>query len=324
MSVDVPETWLETPKRVSNSELSTWRRCRRKWYLAYFRALKRAHETATGPLAIGIRIHLALQGKYSTQGLDPRQILERTILEDMDRCPEHREDIEKEAELCRRMLTGYLEWLEETGEDEGLVVVGDEVKVEVGSGIRGVNFLGRLDVRMLRERDMARLFMDYKTVGDLTTPLKTLHLDTQMKMYHLIEFLMLRELEEDAEALRTDGALYQMLKKSKRTARATPPFYKRVPVQHNIHELRSYWIAVHGQLREMIEAWNRLNAGEDHRYVCFPTPDSTCAWQCDFFPVCPLFDDGSHAEGLLEASYVEYDPYGRYDDPVTGRDEGDE
>jgi hypothetical protein len=113
------------------------------------------------------------------------------------------------------------------------------------------------------------------------------------------------------------GGVYNMLRKVKRSAAAKPPFYMREMIHHNDHELRNFWLRLYGTLSSMVEIEERLNNGEDHRIVAYPSPMSTCAWDCDFRAVCPMFDDGSHAEGVIESAYRVHDPYARYETEVT-------
>src|SRR5690606_37584810 len=111
----------------------------------------------------------------------------------------------------RAMVEGYLQWLAETGVDSGLRVVASETYLEAPLDVPGVEvevkLIGKIDVRVVREYDGARLFIDHKTTGSLTEPLKTIRLDPQMLHYHVLEWL------SDVEAARCDGALYNMLRK---------------------------------------------------------------------------------------------------------------
>lgn len=307
--------------RISNSELQTWLTCNRKWWFSYYRELAPMQREATGALALGTRVHFALAGYYSPEHLDPMETLERTIGEDISTFPEQVDSIEKEADLARAMIEGYVEWIKETGADDGLKIVGVEAKMEVPAAKDShIHLIGKLDIRLVREWDDVQLFMDHKTVGNLTEPVRTLHMDPQMLMYHLIEFMdFLRAKETALEAGEpvpderfTDGALYNMLRKVKRTATAKPPFYERVEVRHNMDELRNFWLRVMGTVARIEEAYAKLDSGEDHHYVVPPRPSRDCTWSCEFFPVCPLFDDGSNAEGLLEQCYVHTDPIARY------------
>jgi hypothetical protein len=220
------------------------------------------------------------------------------------------------------MLEGYFEWLAETGADEGLKILAAEERVAVTlAQLPGIGLAGKLDVRVLREQDRARLFIDHKSVGNFIEPAKVLHLDTQMFHYHLLEMLQLLERgysTEELEETRSDGGLYNMLRRVKRTAAANPPFYKRLEIRHNIHELRSYYIRVLGELNEILEATAKLNVGQDPRYVCYPNPNRNCSFDCDFLPVCPMADDGSRINDMLAQYYEPHDVLERYRDAKEG------
>lgn len=311
----------------SNSEIQTFKRCRRKWYLAWYRQLKLRAEDPVGALAIGNRVHRALQAWYVPEGetpTDPRIALEAAIRDDWEACkqayaqkgvdpsPELIKEFNENTALERAMVEGYLQWLTETGVDSGLRVVASETYIEAAFDVPGVEvdvkLIGKIDVRVLRDRDGARLFIDHKTAGSLTEPLKTIRMDEQMLHYHVLEWL------SDIDGARCDGALYNMLKKVKRTARANPPFFDRVEVRHNTKELEAFKQRLTGVIRMMIETRARLDNGEDPAVVVYPTPSKQCGWDCDFLPVCPMFDDGSRVEDMLQHHYVVGDPYSYYRD----------
>src|SRR5690606_38485102 len=111
---------------------------------------------------------------------------------------------------------------------------------------------------------------------------------------------------------RTDGALYTMLRKVKRTAAAKPPFYDQIEVQHNLQTIRTMWTRVAKVVEEIYDARVALDAGSDHQYIAYPRPSRDCTWKCDFFPVCSMFDDGSDVEGVIEQYYEHVDPPQRY------------
>lgn len=64
----------------------------------------------------------------------------------------------------------------------------------------------------------------------------------------------------------------------------------------------------------MDEARIRLNEGADHHKVVPPTPDKDCAWKCDFYLICPLFDDGSRVEDMIAQNYEEHGHMERYEE----------
>jgi len=315
---------------VSNSELRTFKRCRRKWFLAYYRELRLRYERPVGARPLGTRIHLALESKAN--GYDPFKALEMTIDEDRILLTQRQDiealaELEKEAELARIMLEGYFEWRAESGLDQGYTVVGNETIIEVPfleadvTGGTPVVLVGKIDQRVRREMDQSRFFRDYKTVGSLTEPLKTLHMDEQMLMYHLLEYLDAARTPDDITEL-THGGLYTMLKKVKRTMRAHPPFFDEVEVRHNEHELRNFMVRVRGEIRDLMELRMNLDyatAGElDEERVAivnefaYPNPTRDCTWDCDFIHVCPMFDDGSRLEDALSTYFTKGDPHDHY------------
>lgn len=253
---------------------------------------------------------------------DPRTALEAAIASDWEACkqayaeigqeppPELVKEFNENTALERAMVEGYMEWLIETGVDSGLRVVAPETYLEAPLEVPGSNvdvlLIGKLDVRMIREYDGVRLFMDHKTTLSLTEPLKTIRLDEQMLHYHVLEWL------SDVEGGRCDGALYNMLRKVKRSARAKPPFYDRVEVRHNKHELESFRRRLIGVIKTMLDVIARLEADEDPHVVVYPSPARDCSWSCDFLPVCTMFDDGSRVDAMLEQYYVQEDPLSHY------------
>lgn len=295
---------------ISNSELSTFRECRRKWLLTYYHGLTPRSVPLHGALALGTRIHYALE-MYYTDDADPVQVF-------CDSCDEDRiwilaeerdtTDFDKEAELGRVMLEGYLEWLEETGADSALEVVSAEQKLEIPIMEGRVNLIGKLDMRVKRKIDGVRLFMDHKTAVAASNVTKTAHMNWQPKMY-----LLLEQLKAD-EDQRCDGMIYNILKKVKRAPSAKPPFYERVEVRHNRATMHAFWLQVHGVVQQIVATRAALDAGHDHQVVAYPTPTNDCTWKCPFYSACPMFDDGSAAERFIEDFFVQNDPYKRYED----------
>jgi hypothetical protein len=51
---------------------------------------------------------------------------------------------------------------------------------------------------------------------------------------------------------------------------------------------------------------------EEQAHIAEPSPDDTCSWRCQFFTLCPMFDDGSRAEDMVREEFSERDPLARY------------
>lgn len=307
----------------TNSEIKTFKQCRRKWWLGYYRNLGVKSANIVGAASVGTRVHRVLQEYYVPQGAkrrDPWDVFNQTvaddkvILDEIEADETLRAKWSAEVDLARAIIDGYFDWAEENAVDAGLMITAPEETMVANPQFPdqpNVRLLAKLDVRATRTLDNARVFLDHKTVMDLTTPQKTLHLDEQMLHYHLIEFFDLKEKGLDTE-MRTGGALYNMLRKVKRTGNAKPPFYGRVEVHHNQETLRSYWLRLKGTISEILKLQADLEAGKDPREVAYPNPTRDCTWKCEFFAVCPMFDDGSRVDDFIGTYLTETDPLARY------------
>jgi hypothetical protein len=302
--------------RLTNSEMKEYRRCKRKWWLSTYRRLApRAPELPNTPLSIGNLVHDALANYYDPQArTDPVEYAERWAQTQIELNPETEVESTKEIELVRAMLSGYLEWLGETGADADIEVLGVERQVEVAL-VDGVNLLTKLDAPIQRRSDGAKLAFEHKTVASLDQPFVALKHDTQLLTEHLGLFLDARSKGATNEEAyeQCHGILYNMLRKVKRTASAKPPFYGREDAPHNLFELRAHWHHVVAIAAEITTSRAALDAGQAHHAVVPPNPTRDCKWDCPFFKMCVMLDDGSDAEGALHDLYEERDPLRRYE-----------
>lgn len=312
--------WEGEPLYISNSEIQMFKDDRRSWWLAYYRelGLRREHQDIVSAKDLGTRVHNALYELY-TKNANPITVLDDQyaeaieFLKSVPNGDDRTIDLKKEQDLAHAMIEGFMDWREQEQIDVGLKLVAAESIVIVHSAVKGVFLRGKLDQRWIRKIDGARLFRDWKTVGSISEPAKILPIDEQMKFYHMLEYLEAMEKNNNQPPKwRTDGALYTMLRKVKRTGSAKPPFYGQLEVHSNMAELRSMYLRTQKVVEEIVVTRQALDAGGDHRYWCPPRPNRDLTWKSDFFPVYGLFDDGSNAEGLLEEYYEHVDPHRRY------------
>lgn len=317
----------ETIRRFSQSEMKTFLRCRRKWWLSEYRRLAPKGHDPTGPLRSGTRVHTAMEAFY-TPGEDPMEALAVAQAEDWQayvNAVQHygdspdqgtTEQFAKDCELERAMVEGYGDWIAESGADAGLTLVSTEeiVTVEGESFTESTvdqfgpfNVVGKMDQRVRRDMDGARLFLDHKTAQSVTIALPLLQTDPQMLHYHWLEAM-------SHDGGWCDGALYNVIKKVKRTKAAKPPFYARYEVHHNSDEIENYELRMTMVIEEIFRMENRLAATPKtaHAQVAYPTPTRDCSWDCPFFTACPAFDDGSRVEDMLRDQFRERDPLARY------------
>lgn len=299
------------PYRVSNSEIQTWKQCHRKWYLNYYRRFQPKESKVSGPLALGTRIHASLEAFYNgedliktyTELLEKDKVLALAEYQDVDK-------VLSEGEMGRIMLEGFIIWAEENALDSAYEIISNEETLEYPMLDGRVLLRGKIDMRIRRKSDGARLIRDWKTVGQTFTQYAaTLHLNEQVKTYLLLDRL------QNGEEGRNDGAEFVLLKKNKQSARAKGPFYEREEILHNDFTLRNFWVSLNAVVSEIMNAKDQLDAGADHHAVAYPNPTNDCTWKCPFFKVCHMMDDGSPVEEIFSDLYTVGDPNERYSGP---------
>jgi hypothetical protein len=318
----------------THSELSVFNDCRRRWWLSSFRHLRPKFRKVTGAAPIGTRIHSALAPYYVPVALgpvDPRETLEAVIaadrtslLESIQEAPtgdgwmdevadpsSQLKDFESEVELCRIMIAGYMEWLAETGADSDYEVVIPSESAISYEFRPGESLAGRLDAQVVQISTGTHLGIDHKSATEFTSLRSELRDSDQMLLYEILR----RATQTDQ---RSDGMLFNMLRKVKRTAKAKPPFYDRMMVNFNAHQIESAWVRTMGIINDIREVEQRLLAGEDHRVVVYKRRTRDCSWKCEFFSACSSFDDGSRVEDLLQSLYVTGDAMDRYPELTGG------
>lgn len=316
-------------RRISHSELKDFQRCKRRWWLRHVRRLAPKLTGPAGTLQSGTRVHTALESYYNFGSESTmREALELEILEaqqtyftdcerlDVDPDAELIAKFNKDIEVERAMIEGYAAWVAETGADAHLTVLDVERKLTVSDTDLGADFarrfnvVAKLDLRVFDEISGTRRFLDHKTMQTFANVLPTLRADSQMLHYHLMEFL-LAVTEDDT----CSGAIYNMLRKVKRTKAAKPPFYAREFIDHNGEEIEAYRLRLLGMIANVFELEARLaDLGEmGAAMFAYPNPTRDCLWDCEFLQVCGMFDDGSRVENALRDQFVERDPLARYD-----------
>jgi hypothetical protein len=318
-------------RRISQSDLKDFQRCRRRYWLRHVRRLAPRLLGPTGPLQSGTRVHNALEAFYTPGSTtDPRQALEDAI---SDAAREYHSQCQtlgvepdsavidkflKDTDLERAMVEGYFEWLADTGADAHLQVIAAEEQIAITADQLGADFgqaveiVGKLDARVLDEVTGYTQFVDHKTVQTFARVLPTLQGDPQMLHYHLL----LSIVHPDQHV---DGALYNMLRKVKRGKTAKPPFYMRETITHNAEEIESYRLRLIGLITNVIEFEERIvQLGElGPKMFAQPTKTFDCSWDCPFFDICDMFDDGSRVEDAIRDLFEERDPHARYAAPMV-------
>lgn len=313
--------------KFSNSELQTFKRCKRKWWLAFYHKLRLRSE-GVGPLSVGNMVHHPLEAYYGQPDRDPAVFQWQPILAAYveERLADPRLPVDlhprmlEDYELAKIMLAGYFGWLQEEGSDADIEVISAEREIEVYLGeILGeqVYLIGKLDTEVLYRSNGFRSFMDHKSVQELKSLPKLIEINEQLRHYGLLQRLEAIA-KGTGETQFANGGVLNMIRKVKRTASSKPPYFDRAGTQHNDTVYRNFYTRVWGEVTDLLLLRKKLDAGADHQMVAYPTPGMDCDWSCPFKLICPRFDDGSDVQAIIAEQYESHDPLARYTEVEKG------
>lgn len=280
----------------SHSEMSTYKDCKRKWYLQYYRKLRRRHEPRSIARDTGILTHEALHNFYVAGGLDNPlakdlmyAYLDSARDEDLLKVVQAEQKTVREIhDTTKIIVDGYIEWLHETGADVGYEFNQSEVELRAPGPVDGTEIMGIIDLGGTHKMSGDLFVMDTKVTNSIDAMVKTLHLVEQGPMYAILAKI------NDPDPDRGFRVVWNMLKRNKQTARARPPFYERYELAINMAQLQQFYQQLQGQIEEILRTEQRLNDGEPHVKVAYPTPSGDCTWKCPYFTVCGAMNDMTH------------------------------
>lgn len=277
--------------RVSHTEVQTFKRCRRKWYLRYHLGWKQRDKVRRVARDTGIVVHAALHEYYANDYDEDRAVsyVADRRAEDLSIAQPHEvETLTEVYNLSSVILDGYFEWLGETGADAAFRITGSEQQLEAPGPIEGTTLFGIVDL-IGEHTDGSIVVLDTKVVASIEETIRMLHLNEQALMYGILAKA------NEPNPARPFRIVWSMLKRSKRTARAVPPFYERYELTVSPGQLELYYEQLHGVLSQILELEQRLNDGAPANAVAYPSPTKDCPWECEFISVCPAMND-PHAD----------------------------
>lgn len=299
-------------RRIRNSSITKYLRCRRSWMLAYVRNLETRYDLRTKPAAFdtGTAVHVGLEALYKTRDIEAGvDAIMRHAMGMYDKvAPDSDMDKWEEAlvTLPVLMLQGYQEWREETGADVGETLVAGEQQLEASLGTfhgDDVILYGTID-QVLRDSLGQLIINDFKTVGPLDENM-TLATNWQINNYELL----VRATYDETPVL----GRHTQLRRVKRTARAKPPFYGKQEIVFSPEGRATHLMHLQGVVADMVRTMQKLETNLDasaHHYVCPPSPTRDCNWDCSFKHVCPMMDNGGDWEYLLAEDFRQRDEKG--------------
>lgn len=277
---------------LTESEMSAWRRCQRQWWLRYHLGYQPLREDTTTPTApLGSLVHRGLEA-WALAGSpeDPARALE--AVDEYD---------SKDHALVQDMLIGYVEWAHAEGLAAGACSVSTEAVIRA-PGPLGVELLGKADQVRVRP-DGGISLLDYKTV----TSLASFELEARTRQQYRTYALIMRLSGKPVQSVEVIG-----LRRSRRTARSTPPYYQRTTVTHPDAVLRAHWHHISLLIRDMRAACDYLERTDHAQDGLPPSVTRDCQWQCPFKAPCAALDYDEDYMTILDTDYIVTDPLERY------------
>lgn len=260
---------------VRQSAISTYRDCPRSWYLQYVRSglgLEKIEEDVSKNADIGTKVHKRLEAHYKDQ---PEPVFEPG----------------DETLLSKLMVDGYIQWVADTGADFGERQEFIERRISLPIPDMDIEVSCQLDRLVFDEITEEYIVDDYKTVASLGVDM--LEVNQQLLTYVLAV---------EASGFPCRRGRITQLKRSKRTAKATPPFYERFELYVTDEMKANHIRHLRATLGKMVRDLDMLT-GENHQDIVYPVPSRDCSWRCPFVSVCPSMDDGSDWEGELAENF---------------------
>lgn len=302
--------------KITQSDLAAFKRDRRIWFLKTYLGLRPKVESVVGPLTLGTMVHAALEADYKHGHdliewyVDHAKQLGELYAEEVPYFQQDKWD--KQAELGRVMLEGYQEWIDADNLDARYKTVDVEKLLEVTTTYLGstVHLTGKADLIVEDRVTGEMLIFDWKTTANLERTIKQAHYTEQLPYYMTL-------LAANEPGHRVAGAAFNILLKSKRTARATPPFYHREHVRYGPIPLAARQASIDGTILDYVRTVQALNEGVDQPLrVAYANP-GVISFDPGMTPLTDAMDHGERIEGLIAAQFRQIDVYARYAEPES-------
>lgn len=301
-----------TPVVITHSDINNFLTCRRKWYYDYVLDY-RPPEPLTGHLALGTRVHSALEAFYLGETDDPVAWIQakgESDLEALDENPRSKpwdyDQMFEDIIIGRNCIQAYLDWLELTGADDNYRTEAVEQKVEVPILDGRAILRGKVD--LLHEDISSGLYcsLDWKTTGKWGSGLRE---QLERSYQHWCYLIGLQYMHPDKIV---ECAQYTVIKKMKKLPAAVnekSPLVQRFTVPATRRNLKAKTAQIERIATEMIHLRRQTDPE-----VFYPSPGMQCSW-CDYKSPCEINDESVEASLALLGSghYVQGTRYARYE-----------
>lgn len=308
----------DTPAIITHSDLSRFLTCRRQWHYDYVLDY-RSPERPTGALALGTRVHAALEAYYKGETEDPVAWIDQKGKDDLaaldfnpDVKPWDFDQMYEDMIIGRNCVKLYMEWLEETGADDNYRTVAVEERVEVPILDGRAILRGKVD--LLKEDTTSGLMCadDFKTTGDWGGDLRGQLERSYQHWCYLIG------LQHNYPERNVECSQYTVLRKVKKIPVTPPkvPLIQRFTVPATRRAIGAKKAQIERIALEMVNLKDKTDPA-----VFYPSPSRACSW-CDYKAPCLIADESAESSLALLANgqYVSGTRYDRYRDKEQAPD----
>lgn len=251
-------------------------KCRRRSFLQY----ELGYDKDEAVMGVGRVVHALLNGYYTGASMNEEDQYTYENLSPEDR------------KMCHDMFDTYVTEVEEEGLDIGQTTIVGEKRYTLEVG--GLTLTGQIDALVQDDILDGVIVRDHKTVGQF---MNTAQRDFQLMTYAVMAWdagYMVKAIE------------HNQIKRNKRTSRSNPPYIRRDPITVTEEAIESHRRQLAAIVSEYFAAMNvAVNLSqlglEDPRIWAKGTNE--CSWQCPFFEVCGMIDDGEDYAAVLETEY---------------------
>ena len=320
---------------LSYSQISTFKDCRRKWYLSY--VLGYSPKMTSPKLVLGKLVHSALESFY--KGGDIEKAYDQALISEIEKLKKefpfadeefeaYLNELEDELNLGREMVRNYKAYAEVN--DPKLInkVISTELRKEVKLKY-SVKILGYMDM-IFQDRYGMCWIMEHKTANAISTD--HLVLDEQASIYTMlaekifnlkfagIYYNFIKKAVPQKPSLLKNGTLskaknsnityetyMQAIKENNFNvadyndileyySSQEQGFIRRIPVVRNESEKKEIAQRIQLVARDIKKAQNDIK-------MIYPHPTRDCSWKCQFRDVCIEMNNGGDYKFLLDRNF---------------------
>lgn len=278
------------PLTLSDSEVTNYTRCKRKWYLKNWMGLQRKGRIDN--LDFGTKIHTIWETLYM-EGEEQARETQKEIFPDSIFNDKKEKKFQK---LSEAMLEGYIEYIQTA--DQHMETISAETiyqsQLDDDTTIQCI-----YDLLYYNHKKGRHEYIDHKTASNA---LHSLNLKVASQPKHYLLVAELSDKEESPE----EGVYNYALKQFKSSRQ---DLFWREPAQvptESLNQYARYLTSIAAEMR------SDLDRDTGDIKTCWPANYQWDCSGCDFKHLCPAYDHDGDTETIIQLNYIKTDPNARY------------